>query len=102
MKSSEDKWPEGISDGLTLPCAICDKSVKFDFSVQDDLWYAVVPESCRRDVLCLPCFDRIALEKGIDWADGLEEVQFTGIGKTIRLSPVFIHRYATAEQQEDE
>ncbi len=89
-------WPEGISDGLTLPCSLCGTAPKFDFVVHDDLWAAVVPRIHRLGVVCLPCFDREATKKGIDWADGLEQVQFTGVGKTIRLSPNFIHRYAFA------
>ncbi len=87
------EWPEGISDGSSLPCAECDGEVKFDFQVRDDLCSPVVPEYDKLNVLCMPCYDRIATEKGIDWAGGLKEVQFTGIGKTIGMVPVFIHKY---------
>ncbi len=98
-----DEWPEGISDGLTLPCAIClAHPVKFDFAVTDELWRMVVPEQPRRGVVCLPCYNRLATEKGIDWANGLEQVQFTGAGKTIRLVPEFVYRYGALAEAEEE
>ncbi len=97
MIPEPDRWPEGISNGLELPCAICgETSVKFDYLVRDELWEIVIPKQYRRDVVCLPCYDQLATEKGIDWVDGLKEVQFTGIGKTIGLVPVFLHRYEYA------
>lgn len=86
-------WPAGISDGLTLPCVACRLSPKFDYTVSDDIWNTAVPKELRRDVLCLPCLDRMAHSKGIDISAGLIQVQFTGIGKTIILRPDWTHHY---------
>jgi len=88
------KWPEGISDGLTLPCALCGVVPKFDFRVTEECWQVVVGDAeYKRGVVCLPCFDRLAVKKHVDVSKALIEVQFTGVGKTIILSPQWTHRY---------
>ena len=90
----QSSWPEGVSDGLSLPCAICGGHPKFDFRVSDDMWLAVVGGAeYRRGVVCLPCLDGLATEKGLDVSAALLEVQYTGIGKTIILKPEWTHRY---------
>ena len=55
----EDEWPEGVSDGLTLPCALCGNHTDIDYGIDDDVWRKVVPKFCRRDVVCLKCLIRI-------------------------------------------
>ena len=87
------EWPEGISDGLTLPCGVCGDLPPFDYRVTDWAWQHVVPEALRLGVVCLPCFDMIAEGRGIDIAAAIQEVQFTGVGKTVVLRPSLIHRY---------
>ena len=91
------KWPEGISDGLILPCAICKCWVMFDYNVDDAFWSLTVPIHIRRDVVCLPCLDTLASAMGLDIATNLRQVQFTGIGKTIVLLPekTFYHNEYT-------
>ena len=94
--SGADIWPPGVSDGLTLPCALCGLHPKFDFRVTDECWQAVVRNAkYRLGVVCLPCFDRLAMERRLDVSRALIEVQFTGIGKTVVLKPEWTHRYET-------
>ena len=86
-------WAAGVSDGLTLACAICGNIPKFDYKVKDVFWREVVDKKDRTDVICLPCLDKLAVEKGLDMAQYLEDVQYTGIGKTIELLPSKIFYY---------
>lgn len=74
----ETRWPEGISDGLTLPCGICGDVQKFDYNVDDDLWQGLVPIEHRYGVICLPCLDTLGNNQGICVGSGLNFVQFTG------------------------
>ena len=90
----KQNWPCGVSDGLVLPCAICGKEkIQFDYGVRDAFWNEVVPESIRRDVICLPCLDRMAKKKNIDLASNIEFIQFTGTDVTIEFIPVNIFYY---------
>ena len=91
--SKKAKWPESISDGLSLPCKMCGNVPRFDYRAQDDLWRMVVPEECRLWVVCLPCFDKVACSKSISIARGIVNIQYTGIGKTICFVPFRVHEY---------
>lgn len=86
-------WPEGISNGLTLSCSVCHKQVFFDYLVDDKFWQEVVPKEYRLNVVCLPCLDKLATENGLDVADHLGSIQFTGIGKTIVYLPSQVYYY---------
>src|SRR4030042_298828 len=87
---NREDWPPGVSDGLVFPCYFCgQRPVQFDYVVDDRLWEAVVPQEAKRDVVCLPCLDRLAKANGFRVADYLEEVQFTGVGETIQLIPAY-------------
>jgi len=88
-----DKWPEAISDGLSLPCSICGIIPMFDYHVDDDFWSRIVPGHIRRDVICLPCLDGLAHNVQLDVAEHIEFVHFTGIGKTVVLIPERTYYY---------
>ena len=90
-------WEAGISVGLTLPCRVCGKVPKFDYLVDDTFWKQVVEEKDRLDVVCLPCLDKLATAKDLDVSEHLEEVQFTGINKTIMLIPARVYLYNREE-----
>lgn len=96
----KDKWPEAISDGLTLSCSICGCKVMYDYHVDDDFWTKVVPEHCRRSVLCLACLDKLATDMDLDITKHLQEIQFTGIGKTIVLKPEKVFYYGLKREGE--
>lgn len=81
------KWPEGVSDGLTLPCSHCGHIPRFDYRVDDPFWRYVVPKSEQQDVICLPCLDRQANALGLSVCEHIEEVQFTGGSATLSLVP---------------
>lgn len=93
IKLSRDNWMPAISDGLTLPCSICDRIPPFDYSVDSKFWNLIVDDAYKRGVICLPCLDKLAFDKGHDISTHLESVQFTGIGKTIELLPSRIFQY---------
>ncbi len=49
------KWPEGVSDGLLLPCGVCSEHpVLIDYTVTDEVW-SQVPVPLRCSVVCLDC-----------------------------------------------
>lgn len=43
-----DPWPEGITDGLTLPCGCCHQVTAFDYTIDDEIWRRVVPSTYSR------------------------------------------------------
>ena len=51
----------------------------FNFNVPDSIWEAVVSPELRDHVVCLRCFDDLAMAAGIDYQDHLEpELYFAG------------------------
>ena len=95
-----DPWPEALSDGMELPCALCAKGVDFAFLVTDEIWKRVVPLGIRRDMVCLRCLDRLAVDEGIDISHYLLSVQYIGIGKTIVLQPTAVYDWTYAVKME--
>lgn len=89
-----EHWIDGIPDKLELNCIKCGDKSKFDYKVKDEIWNKVIAGECRKDVVCLSCFDELAEEKGIDIGEHLEIVYFTGGGKTIELKPVKEYTYS--------
>jgi len=88
-----DEWIGGISDGLTLPCALCGHIPHFDYRVDDKFWNCIVHESIGLGVVCLSCLDKLATAAGLDVADHIEDLQFTGMGKTIVFAPEKTYYY---------
>ena len=89
----KDEWPDAISDGLTLKCQCCGHLPYVDYGVDDETWKMIVPKYMRLGVVCFRCLDELATEKNIDITNHLIRFQFTGIGKTIEMTPtrVFYH-----------
>lgn len=86
-----DKWPEGVSDGLTLPCVDCHKIPEFDYIVLEEFWRKWVKGPQKTSVVCLPCLD-IRCD-GVGLAESLMEVQWTGTGHTVVLKPEKRYEY---------
>jgi hypothetical protein len=59
-------------------CKACGREDYWNFDVPDDVWIAVVPEEFRFRVVCLPCFDRFAFERGVGYAASLRTIYFAG------------------------
>lgn len=74
-------------DGLVRPCAVCGRSVPFDFNLTDDAWRALAPPDHRTDVICLPCLDEV--KHGVP-LDSLRVVYWTGRQGTVALVPVHV------------
>lgn len=85
-------WPGGISDGLNLACSDCGQVPRFDYHVAETFWHQWVPDNARLGVVCLPCLD--ARCNGVGLAEALEQVQWTGTGHTVVLSPTRRIEYA--------
>jgi len=88
-----ENWPCGVSDGLSLPCSVCDSKVYFDYGVTDELWAQVIPKRMKRSVVCLPCLDALAKEKGLNIGPHMRFIQFTGRGETIEFMPANVFWY---------
>jgi hypothetical protein len=67
-----------VRRGTHPVCRVCGCLDKFDFTVPDDLWKAVVPIKNQRDVVCLDCFDEFAFEKGVDYSEAIGTLYFAG------------------------
>ena len=90
---ANDKWPEAISDGLTLACRFCDKIPIVDYRINDDVWRLVVPREYQRDVVCLDCLIKCGKREMI--AEAIEAVQITFPHMTVVCDnpQVFVYNY---------
>lgn len=59
-------------------CKICGRPDKFNYKVSNQIWCAVVPAKFRNLVVCLYCFDELARQKNIDYAQSLKSLCFAG------------------------
>ncbi len=59
-------------------CKVCGQSDMFEFHVPNDIWTAVVPARYRTRVVCLKCFDRLALLADIDYGPHVDYLCFAG------------------------
>ena len=53
-------------------CKMCGKRDKFSFQVSDEIWAAVIPEPMQGYVACLACFDALAAQKGVNYANDID------------------------------
>lgn len=67
-------------------CKSCGRRDKFNFHIPDETWAKVVPIELDGKVVCLSCFDDLAVAQGISYADKISEVCFVGDGATIIFS----------------
>lgn len=63
-------------------CKRCGRDDYFNFDVPDDLWAKIVPQPLRQRVVCLSCFDELALEARVPYASELRFVCFAGHAAT--------------------
>lgn len=57
---------------------MCRREDTFDFRLPDEVWDRVVPPQFRKGVVCLPCFDHLAAERGVDYTPYLNLLYFAG------------------------
>lgn len=57
-------------------CKVCWKADYFDFQVPDHVWNLIVPEGI--NIVCLACFDDLAVEAGVDYSKDLKGLVFAG------------------------
>ena len=67
-------------------CANCLEPMNLDFIVPDDLWEAVAGEEFKGTALCLYCFDNLAGEKDIEYADLISRIVFVGRGAIMNFT----------------
>ena len=88
-----DKWPEAITDGLTLPCSICHNYTNIDYGVSDEFWRKVthgMGSDVRLGVVCLDCLIRMSDEESV----ALENIQIVVGEMNIECVPknIFIYK----------
>lgn len=69
-------------------CCCCGACDHIDFRVTDEVWADVVPAPISGGHVCLRCFDAMAAETGIDYAQHLSRVDFVGDAASFELRPV--------------
>lgn len=52
-------------------CKVCGRYDKFNFTLPDDIWAAIVPPEYQNRVVCLTCVDDFAARERIDYAQHL-------------------------------
>jgi len=68
LRLSENETVESVSDGLSSPCYFCKRVPVVDYVVDDQVWKTVVPKEAQHHVVCLECFNNLAIKVGIeDW-----------------------------------
>lgn len=93
QRCTDEAWPEAVSDGLSLRCSDCGEFPRFDYHVTDEFWQQHVPTTpARLSVVCLPCLDRRCGGEGL--VEALVEVQWTGTGHTVVLTPSRRYTYS--------
>ena len=75
-------------DSQRQTCKICGRPDKFDFSITDSVWRAVVPPAYQTRVVCLFCFDELARQRNVDYAASLSALRFAGDAATIEFQPI--------------
>lgn len=70
---------------MNQTCKACGYRDKFDFTVPDEVWKAVVPPRLQNRVVCLSCFDNLAHLQGINYAAHISVLYFAGDGATLRF-----------------
>jgi hypothetical protein len=64
---------------LKQTCKACGRPDILNFHVDDATWAAVVPTALQKRVVCLPCFDGMAADSGVDyWPQLADECHFYG------------------------
>lgn len=63
---------------LQQTCKACGQPDKFNFSVPDEVWDAVVPDGLQTKVICLYCFDEFAKTRNVDYAGHITQLYFAG------------------------
>ncbi|MBA7652923.1 hypothetical protein ES703_60762 [subsurface metagenome] len=59
-------------------CKVCGLPDYFNFNVPDKIWQRIVPRIYQNKVVCLPCFDRFATIKNINYAKYFSNFLFVG------------------------
>lgn len=91
QQAPQHRWPEGVSDGLSIPCMRCGEIPAVDHFVDDAFWDDVARPHERKNVLCLECLCRD--HEGV--ADHLKQVQVINGGVTVVLRPIQVVDHAT-------
>lgn len=68
-------------------CSCCGACDHVDFRVTDEAWADVVPADLDGTHVCLRCFDALAAEAGVNYAESLTELHFVGDAAVFRFLP---------------
>lgn len=73
---------------LRQVCCCCGACDHLDFRVTNEAWAAVIPRAMDGAHICLRCFDAMAAERGVSYADSLTELCFVGDAAVFGFRPV--------------
>ena len=79
-------------------CNVCHCEDKFNFNVSDKLWRQIVPPEFHNKVVCLPCFDELAREQNVEYADSIDVLYFAGRKASFKFQTV--HAQSTGERKD--
>lgn len=85
----DDKWPEAVSDGLTLSCGVCNKKPIIDYRISDKTWQRVIPEVLQSGVVCLECL----LEIDQDVIEDIEQIFVCSQGRSLLMKSSLLYDY---------
>lgn len=97
MEKSRMNHPDSISPTTLRPnsqtCNRCGAVDYINFHVPNDIWAKVAGEEWTNDyydsVLCLACFDDLALEKNINYAQHITNIYFAGNQASFEFQPIY-------------
>ncbi|HEY7221756.1 MAG TPA: hypothetical protein VH985_25515 [Candidatus Binatia bacterium] len=69
-------------------CRVCKCEDKFNFYVPDKVWREVVPDKYQNAVVCLPCFDELARERGVDYSAAIAVLYFAGSQASFKFQTI--------------
>jgi len=69
-------------------CRVCKCEDKFNFYVPDQVWREIVPPEYQNKVVCLPCFDEFARQRGVDYSESIEVLYFAGSQASFKFQTI--------------
>jgi len=80
-------------EGNNQTCNRCGHRDYFNFEAPNNIWDKVT--GGKYYVLCLPCFDALAYEKGVDYVSKIKNIVFIGDGIMANIKPILIRSSKT-------
>lgn len=82
-------------------CKVCGCRDKFDFTVPEAVWKAVIPPKYQNRVVCLACFDDFAKKNEVDYATSIKTLYFAGNKASIKFKQALTVERPVERQKTD-